>query len=976
MNARNKVILIVALGVGACLLSVIFSQYFRGQEMRNQQILAQIKGVSPSIKHIRHLSHVFIQSADQAVWREILHNLETVRRELKVPAEAAQRWQAPLAQVETSLDEYLAILFKLNKPANRLKDEKIALQGGSLLLSQEVEKSIIQPFRKEEGARIYKGESIDPFKSRVKDTAYDLVALQIKHQNILLELLLSYDLNAYIAKKKALSEDLAKHKAQLQYMNVLMGNEKNIQKITESLDKKLGQLLLHEQTIVEIFTTLASLTGQLDASGSKLLAATQDLSARIVSDTLESSKLNQTLNWSLLLGILFALVLLGAMLGRDIIHFVQDLNHTQQELKENENNLMVTLNSIGDAVISTDARGIIARMNKEAERLTGWDREDAIGKPLDKVFTIVDEVTRQPLEGPVRKVMTQKRVIGISNHTILLSKNGAEYPISDSAAPIYTSAYQIIGVVMVFRDATEKRQAAAALTQSEKKYRDLFNDAPIMDIITRQEQGVPLIDEVNSTFLETMGHERKHVLGRCVLDFFAPESAQKFADGKLHHQVVRALEISLVTRDESVIDTLLYSRPEHNARGETMGMRLLFLNITELKRAEAEARQLEKRLIHAQRMEAIGTLAGGIAHDFNNILTAVIGYSELVLHQVEPDSRLHNNLQQILAAGLRARDLVRQILTFSRQDERQLTPLQIAPLIKEALKMLRSSLPTTISIKHSIEEDLDDVMADPTQVHQVIMNLCTNAAQAMEEEGGELLVSVSQVKLNAQDLRLHPGLKQGAHLKLSVQDSGLGIPPEILDKIYHPYFTTKEKGKGTGLGLSVVHGIVQSYGGAIYVYSEQGQGTTFNVYLPALKSKSLISRAQSEELPTGNEHILLVDDEVILTDVERQLLENLGYRITAYNDSQEALAVFRASPQDYDLVLTDLTMPGLTGDKLAAEMIKVRPELPIILCTGYSKKMTGQKNLGKTIRTIIHKPIVEAELAKTVREVLDQAPPG
>jgi CheY-like chemotaxis protein len=311
-------------------------------------------------------------------------------------------------------------------------------------------------------------------------------------------------------------------------------------------------------------------------------------------------------------------------------------------------------------------------------------------------------------------------------------------------------------------------------------------------------------------------------------------------------------------------------------------------------------------------------------------------------------------------------------LTFSRKDERELGPVQAAPLVKEALKMLRSSLPSTIEISQQIDGDIDPVLADPTQIHQIVMNLCTNAAHAMEVDGGRLNVVISQVHLSDRDIRLHPGLLPGDYLKLSVQDTGPGIPAEIIQKIYDPYFTTKEKGKGTGLGLSVVHGIVKRYGGAVHAYSEPRVGATFNVYIPTVENQPVEVNQEVFELPRGNEHILLVDDEPSLIDVGRQLLEKQGYRVSTAAGSMSALEIFRHSPKDVDLVLTDMTMPDMTGDKLAVEMLKIRPDLPIILATGYSVAITAEKAQKMGIRAFIHKPVVEADLARIVRHVLDE----
>jgi two-component system cell cycle sensor histidine kinase/response regulator CckA len=394
-------------------------------------------------------------------------------------------------------------------------------------------------------------------------------------------------------------------------------------------------------------------------------------------------------------------------------------------------------------------------------------------------------------------------------------------------------------------------------------------------------------------------------------------------------------------------------------------------DISDQKRAESERQDYEARIRQMQKMEAIGTLAGGIAHDFNNILVAVIGYAELGLAELPKQSPIHRNLKQILAAGMRARDLVCQILTFSRQNKPELKPLQMSALVAEALKLLRSTLPTTIEITQLLATNLDYVMADPTQIHQIIMNLCTNAAQAMEEEGGHLIVNLSQVELSARMVSKYPDSQPGRYVLLSVRDNGKGIAPDHIDKIFHPYFTTKEKGKGTGLGLAVVHGIVQSYGGFINVQSPPGRGATFNIYIPTIDPALAEEDFAQAELPDGSERILLVDDEPLVMEVIAEMLARRGYQVKPVAGSLEALALFRRMPADFDLVLTDMTMPKMTGERLSNEIKSLRPDIPVILCSGYSEKLAGKNAADLGLEGLLMKPVEQEELIKTIRKVLD-----
>jgi len=391
----------------------------------------------------------------------------------------------------------------------------------------------------------------------------------------------------------------------------------------------------------------------------------------------------------------------------------------------------------------------------------------------------------------------------------------------------------------------------------------------------------------------------------------------------------------------------------------------------ETERAYEELRSTQRQLLQAQKMEAIGTLAGGIAHDFNNILTSILGYTEIALSDVPPESTARKDLCQVLEAAQRAKDLVAQILAFSRQTEGERKPIELAPIIKEAIKMLRAVLPTTTEIRYHIAPDLSVVNADPTQIHQVLMNLCTNAAQAMPK-GGLLEVALTNVELDEKLCAELEDLTPGSYVKLTVSDTGCGMDETTLERIFDPFFTTKAPGEGTGMGLSVVHGIVKSHGGDITVHSEPGVGTTFDVYLPAVESIGEIAPEVVEPVRGGNESILFVDDEPAVVDISKRTLERLGYHVTTRTSSIEALELFRVKRDDFDLVITDQTMPNMTGSDLATEILRIRSDIPIILCTGFSHAISPEKAAALGIREFVMKPIVGAQLGRTVRRVLDE----
>ncbi len=411
--------------------------------------------------------------------------------------------------------------------------------------------------------------------------------------------------------------------------------------------------------------------------------------------------------------------------------------------------------------------------------------------------------------------------------------------------------------------------------------------------------------------------------------------------------------------------SLLYEREQQHAVE-------LNASLSRIQEGETERLRLLQQLQRSQRLEAIGTLASGIAHDFNNILAVVIGCTELALLRTPKESKAWQSLEMVLSAGQRAKDLVKQILAFSRQSEEERKPIQITRTVKEVLKFMRASLPATIEIREDIDSDSGAILADPVQIHQIVMNLCTNAHHAMSEKGGVLEVKLMSVNLGPGEDAVHPDLKPGPYVKVTVKDTGCGMDEATKVKIFDPYFTTKAKGVGTGLGLAVVHGLVQNHGGAITVESEAGKGSVFNLYFPAIQKEAVEETLIQETMPLGREHILLVDDEPVLLDMSREMLEYLGYSVETRTSSVEALALFSAQPNRFDLVITDMTMPFMTGDKLAKELLRIRADIPIVVCTGYSERIQDEQAKATGIRAFVMKPILMAKMAKAIRDALEK----
>ncbi|MBD3357704.1 MAG: response regulator, partial [Chitinivibrionales bacterium] len=461
------------------------------------------------------------------------------------------------------------------------------------------------------------------------------------------------------------------------------------------------------------------------------------------------------------------------------------------------------------------------------------------------------------------------------------------------------------------------------------------------------------------------------------IDIVEPEDARRI---KGERQEVRSSPNLVATREYRIyrkngdmrwISDVFQTFPDH--AGRLSVVQGAVYDITERKQAEEHRRNMEAQIRQAQKMEAIGTLAGGIAHDFNNILGGIVAYTELSLLELDPSHPAHQHLKQVLKAGDRAKHLVKQILAFSRQGEQELRPIRVSPVVKEALKLLRSSLPTTIEIRQQVSTQSDVILADITQIHQVIMNLCSNAGHAMRYTGGVLTVRLSDVESAEEVVKRHPEMQAGGFLKITVQDSGIGMTEDVAKRIFDPFFTTKHPGEGTGMGLAVVHGIVSMLGGDITVNSTPQKGTTFEIIFPTVAETVAPETESVQPIPGGNEHILLIDDEISLVDPLKESLEMIGYTVTAFYNSTEALKAFRADPQSFDVVITDQTMPKLTGTQLAKEMISIQGDIPIILCTGFSEVLSEDRARALGIRKFVMKPVVVRDLATIIRKVLDNA---
>ncbi|KAB2887822.1 MAG: transporter substrate-binding domain-containing protein, partial [Desulfobulbaceae bacterium] len=534
------------------------------------------------------------------------------------------------------------------------------------------------------------------------------------------------------------------------------------------------------------------------------------------------------------------------------------------------------------------------------------------------------------------------------------------------------------GVGVILRDITERRINVEKLRRQEEDIR-LLLEHTVEAIYGCDLEGRCTF--ANPACVGMLGYDRSDQLVGANMHQLIHHS---FADGTAYPQEACLLEKVVRDRKSVHCDSEVFWRANGSAfpveywahpiyHGEQVrGWVVTFVDISRRLQAEEEKRQLESKLHQSFKMEAIGTLAGGIAHDFNNILGAIIGYTEIAKEEADPASVVTAHLQEVLKAGQRARDLIKRILAFSRQTaDSEYHYLRPAVIIQEVEKMLRPSIPTSIAIRLRLVQTGLYIYADPTQIHQILMNLGTNAYHAMEGSGGTMDIELAETDLSADEVAHEPGLAAGRFFRITVRDTGQGIHPDLQGRIFDPFFTTKEVGKGTGMGLAMVHGIVRNHGGCITVESRPGEGAAFHVFLPAVEPQRVPEDAVEERLPGGSERVLFVDDETMLVEMGRDMLSRLGYRVTAVNSSLEALEIFRRAPGDFDLVISDQTMPGMTGDELARQILRIRPDMPVIVCTGYSSVLSENKVRAIGVRELLLKPILKKDLSLVIRRVLD-----
>jgi PAS domain S-box-containing protein len=597
-------------------------------------------------------------------------------------------------------------------------------------------------------------------------------------------------------------------------------------------------------------------------------------------------------------------------------------------------------------------------VTRESTVLTGRKLEDVLGK------TIFEEAVRPRLErcfaGEEARFETAIQVSGAAPRFV----DGLYTPCLDADGTVSA-------VAVCFHDITENKEAEKALREAY----DIINKSSSVAFTWKNQEGWP-VAFVSENVVRLFGYTAEEFMSGKV-NYAAcihPEDLKRVVEEATQVAGVKETRdfehkpYRILTKEGS--EKMVRNRTfvVRDREGRATHYKGMVEDISERVQAKKEKQRLESLLRRAQRMEAISTLAGGIAHDFNNILAAVMGYAQLAQMKLDRESEVYADLKEVVQSANRAKLLIRQILAVGRSQEQEKHSIQLKYIVKEVLGFLRSTLPSTIEVREKCDSDAGIIDADPTQMHQVIMNLCTNAAHAMEE-GGVLEVNLGNAEFGTRNAELN--LEPGRYLRLTVNDTGCGMGPDVLEKIFVPYFTTKNKGMGTGLGLSVVHSIVSRHGGAIAAESEPGKGSRFRVYLPLIQTEEDRPQVERETpMPTGKERILLIDDEAVLADMAKKMLQGLGYGVTSMTSSIEALALFREDPKKFDLVISDTTMPHMPGDTLSEKMMTIRPDMPIIICTGHSERMSENRAKEMGIKGFLMKPVKMEDLAETVRSVL------
>lgn len=635
---------------------------------------------------------------------------------------------------------------------------------------------------------------------------------------------------------------------------------------------------------------------------------------------------------------------------------ISDLQRAEHSLRESERQLKAILDNIPEMAWLKDRDNHFIAVNEAFASVCGKDPRDLVGKTDIDIWPSELAIDYMSDDEEVKRTKTRKRI-----EELVEQSDGRRFWVETIKTPIFNDHGEVVGTVGTGRDITERKNTEQTL----RKLSAAVEQSPAAILITNLDGS---IEYANPRFFETTGYDVWEILGKTPSflksDYSDPSQFDRMWAALRAGREWRG-EIRTRRKNGEAYWSSIAVSPITNTQGEITN----FLSIAE---DTTEKRRMDEQLRHAQKLEAVGTLAGGVAHDFNNILTGILGHSHIAVEKLDPDDPVQFNLTQIRVASDRAKDLVQQLLAFSRRREANLRTVNLHSIVDEAVKLIHASIPPIIKIHWNVADDAGTVMADPTQIHQVLLNLCSNAADAIGDEPGTIDISVENVDATDPIAVAGGDLAPGQYARLSVSDTGCGMDSYTQSRAFDPFFTTKPVGSGTGLGLAAVHGIIQDHGGGIELKSSSGEGSIFNIYLPCVGSEEMHSRKSEPRKFSGNERILLVDDERMVLQSIGPYLEHFGYKVEALTSPKAALAVFQSMPDQFDLLITDQMMPGMTGDVLASEVRAIRPDIPIILCTGYAAPSAlGGKQMAK-LDEIVRKPVEPSELGHVIRKTLDQ----
>ena len=655
---------------------------------------------------------------------------------------------------------------------------------------------------------------------------------------------------------------------------------------------------------------------------------------------------------------------------------VKKTYQAERALSEEKELLKITLRSIGDGVIATDRNAKITMLNEVAENLTGWKEADAIGHKIEEVFTIINEITRVPCENPVGMALKKNGVVGLANHTVLISKDGGEVAIADSGAPIRNSDQDIIGVVLVFRDQTEEKAFQNELLRSEKKYRLLSENT--LDAIWTMNLNYQFT-YTNKAVISFFGYTQDEWVGSLLSDHCKLENLELAKNclqrllSKKDEDAGILFEIEMLQKNGARINVEIRSRVVFDKENNPIGFQGVTRDISERKVAEQSRVLLEKQLYQAQKMESVGRLAGGVAHDFNNMLNVILGYTDIALKEMEENSSLYNDLLEVKNAASRSTEITRQLLAFARKQTIAPVALDLNEKIKTTLKMLGRIIGEDIELSWVPGQNIYSIMIDPTQVDQVLANLCVNSRDAISGIGN-ITIETGNISLDERYCKNHIGFRPGDFVYLIISDDGCGMDNETQENAFEPFFTTKGVGCGTGLGLATVYGIVKQNHGFVYIYSEHGKGTAVKIYLPRyIGEKANESKPIMEESPLGKgETILLVEDEPAILKLCKRILVLLGYAVLDAGSPRKALDIVDQYDGTINLILTDVVMPGMNGKQLAETIELKHSGIKVLYMSGYTSNAIAHRGVLDDDIRFIQKPFSQADIAVKIREILDE----